>query len=98
MKLRTAEGVFTVRALEDTASLGAVPLASARVAIVRELTSERRADAYVAWTVRQQKGAESRLVCERDRLPGHGVVSLSSFVPFLSLHEAGTSDGALASR
>ncbi len=87
--LRTAEGVFTVRALEDTTLLGAVPLAEARTAIVRELVSERRADAYVAWAIRRQKAAESRLVCERDRLPGHGVVSLSSFAPFLSLHEAG---------
>ena len=95
VKLRTAEGVFTVRALEDAASLGAVPLAIARPAIVRELTSERRADAYVAWTIRQQKNAESRLVCERDRLPEHGVVSLSSFAPFLSLHEAGSDDGAV---
>ncbi len=88
--LRTAEGVFTVSALEDAASLGAIPLAIARPAIVRELTRERRADAYVAWTIRQQKNAESRLVCERDRLPGRGVISLSSFAPFLSLHEAGT--------
>ena len=88
--LRTAEGVFKVRALEDAASLGAVSLTIARPAIVRELTRERRADAYVAWTIRQQKNAESRLVCERDRLPEHGVVSLSSFAPFLSLHEAGT--------
>ena len=87
--LRTAEGVFAVRALEDTTSLAAVPLAEARAAIVRELVSERRADAYVAWAIRQQKAAESRLVCERDRLPGHGVVSLSSFAPFLSVHEAG---------
>jgi len=87
--LRTAEGVFTVRALEDTTSLGAVALAEARAAIVRELVSERRADAYVAWAIRQQKAAESRLVCERDRLPSHGVVSLSSFAPFLSMHEAG---------
>lgn len=88
--LRTAEGVFKVRALEDAAPLGAVSLTIARPAIVRELTRERRADAYVAWTIRQQKNAESRLVCERDRLPEHGVVSLSSFAPFLSLHEAGT--------
>ena len=87
--LRTAEGVFAVRALEDTTSLAAVPLVEARAAIVRELVSERRADAYVAWAIRQQKAAESRLVCERDRLPGHGVVSLSSFAPFLSVHEAG---------
>ncbi len=93
-RLRTAEGIFTVRALEDADSLGAVPLGIARPAIVRELTSERRAEAYVAWTIRQQKNAESRLVCERDRLPEHGVVSLASFAPFLSLHEAGIDGGA----
>jgi hypothetical protein len=87
VKLWTAEGLFNVRALEDTTALGAVSLGVARPAILRELTSERRADAYAAWTIRQQKAAESRLVCERDRLPERGVVSLSSFAPFLSLHE-----------
>jgi len=91
--LRTAQGRFTVTALEETTALGAVPLQLARAAIVRELRSERRADAYSAWTIRQQKAAASRLVCERDRLPELGVVTLSSFVPFLSLHEA---RGALA--
>ena len=96
MKLRTAEGVFTVRALEDASSLGAVPLATARPAIVRELASERRADAYVAWTINQQKSAQSRLVCERDRLPERGVVSLSSFAPFLSMHEAGSATARFA--
>ena len=34
-----------------------------------------------------QKAAESKLVCERDRLPELGVVSLSAYAPFLSLHE-----------
>jgi hypothetical protein len=87
VRLETAEGIFTVRALEDTTALGAVASDVARSAIVRELRSERRADAYATWTIRQQKAAESRLVCERDRLPELGVVSLSSFVPFLSLHE-----------
>jgi hypothetical protein len=87
VKLRTAEGIFTVRPLEHTTALGAVSLAAARPAILRELTGERRAEAYAAWTIRQQKAAESRLVCERDRLPEHGVVSLPSFAPFLSLHE-----------
>ncbi len=87
-KLRTAEGVFTVRAVEDMTALGAVSLGIARPAIARELQSERRADAYAAWTIRRQKAAESRLVCERDRLPELGVVALSSFAPFLSLHEA----------
>jgi len=92
--LRTAEGEFTVRALEDGTLLGAVPLAEARTAIVRELVSERRADAYVTWAIRRQKAAESLLVCERDRLPGHGVVSLSSFAPFLSIHEAAMAQSA----
>ncbi|MEX0851587.1 MAG: hypothetical protein WD015_08770 [Gaiellaceae bacterium] len=89
VKLRTAEGVFTVRAVEGTTALGAVSIEIARPAITRELRSERRADAYAAWTIRRQKAAESRLVCERDRLPELGVVTLSSFAPFLSLHEAG---------
>jgi len=86
--VRTAEGRFTVRALEETTALGAVPFELARPAIVRELRSDSRADAYAAWTLRKQKAAESRLVCERDRLPELGVVTLSSFAPFLSLHEA----------
>ena len=78
-----------MRALEDTTVLGAVSLEVARPDIVRELSGERRAEAYAAWTIRELKAAESRLVCERDRLPERGVVVLSSFAPFLSLHETG---------
>jgi hypothetical protein len=88
VRIRTAEGVFHVRALEAASALGAVAFAEARSAIVRELRNERRADAYAAWTISQQKRAEGKLVCERDRLPELGVVTLSSFAPFLSLHEA----------
>jgi hypothetical protein len=86
--LRTAEGIFRVRALEDTTALGALPFGLARPAIARELRNERRADAYSAWTIKYQKAAVSRLVCERDRMPELGVVALASFAPFLSLHEA----------
>jgi hypothetical protein len=86
--LRTAEGVFRVRALETANALGAVSLAEARPAIVRELARERRADAYAEWTIREQKQAEGRLVCERDRMPQRGVVTLAAFAPFLSLHES----------
>ena len=81
---------LTVRPLEHTTALGALALGASHAAIIRELTSERRAEAYAAWTIREQKAAESRLVCERDRLPQRGVVSLSSFVPFLSLSETAT--------
>jgi hypothetical protein len=86
--VRTAEGRFAVRALEETSALGALSFELARLAIVRELRNDGRADAYGTWTLRKQKAAESRLVCERDRLPELGVVTLSSFAPFLSLHEA----------
>jgi hypothetical protein len=60
----------------------------ARAAATRELRAGRRADAYADWTIRMQKRAESKLVCERDRLPQLGVVDLTAFAPFLSLHEA----------
>jgi hypothetical protein len=96
--IRTAEGEFVVETRDDTTALGAVPADPARAAALRELRAERRADAYAAWTIRMQKAAESKLVCERDRLPELGVVTLSSFTPFLSLHEAAASSWAAARR
>jgi hypothetical protein len=45
-----------------------------------------------------QKAAESKLVCERDRLPEPGVVSLTTFAPFLSLHEADAASWAASRR
>ncbi len=86
--IRTVEGAFVVEARDDVTALGALPADLARAAVKRELRSERRADAHAAWTIRMQKAAESKLVCERDRLPELGVVTLSTFTPFLSLHEA----------
>jgi len=85
--LRTVEGVFTVEARGDATALATVSYAPARLAIVRELNAERGAEAYAAWSIRMQKAAESKLVCERDRLPELGVVDVSSYAPFLSLSE-----------
>ena len=70
--------MFVVEPHDETTALGAVPGELARAAVTRELRAERRADAYAAWTIRMQKAAASKLVCERDRLPELGVVSLSS--------------------
>ena len=86
--IRTVEGTFTVEARGEATALAALPSSVARPAIVRELRVERRADAYAAWSIRMQKAAESKLVCERDRLPELGVVSLAAFLPFLSFDEA----------
>ena len=77
-----------MEAHDDVTALGALSADRARVAVTRELRAERRADAYSAWTIRMQKAAASKLVCERDRLPQLGVVTLTAFTPFLSLHEA----------
>jgi hypothetical protein len=94
--IRTVEGTFVVEARDETTELGAVPADLARAAVVRELRVERRAEAYAAWTLRMQRSAESKLVCERDRLPELGVVELSAFTPFLSLHESDAARWAAA--
>jgi hypothetical protein len=96
--IRTAEGTLVVEAHDDTTALGTLPSALARAAVKRELRAELRAEAYVAWTIRMQKAAESKLVCERDRLPEPGVVSLTAFAPFLSLDEAEAATWAAAQR
>jgi hypothetical protein len=96
--IHTVEGTFTVEARGDATALAALSTSAARPAIVRELRAERRADAYAAWTLRMQKAAESKLVCERDRLPELGVVSLATYVPFLSLDEAEAARWASARR
>ena len=86
--VRTVEGTFVVRPLAEAAALAAISAASARAAVVRELRAGRAAEAYAAWTLRMQRAAESKLVCERDRLPELGLVTLSAYAPFLSAHEA----------
>jgi hypothetical protein len=92
-QLQAIEGRFTVRALEEPTALEVLPLDLARPAVVRELAFEERAETYAEWTLRKQRGAEGRLVCQKDRLPEIGVVELSSFAPFLVLHEASTASG-----
>jgi hypothetical protein len=96
--ISTAEGRFAVEALEDTTALGAVPLDASRETVTRELRAQRQVEAYVEWSIRMQKAAHTRLVCERDRLPELGVVRLAAFAPFLSLHEPEASRWASARR
>jgi hypothetical protein len=94
--ITTAEGRLTVEAFEDTTALGGLPADLARPAVVRELRSARQAEAYAEWSIKVQKAAQARLVCERDRLPELSAVRLSAFAPFLSLHEAEASSWLLA--
>ena len=94
--MRTLEGVFTVEALDETLPLGVLPVADSRSAVVRELRRIRREAAYERWTLAKQKGAEHRLICERDRMPTSSVVTLSSFAPFLAAVEPGSGRAAAA--
>jgi hypothetical protein len=96
--IRTADGRFSVEALDAPTALGALPYEVSRSAVVSALTAERRAAAYADWVIRMQKAAQARLVCERDRLPELGVVTLSAFAPFLSLNEAEAARWASARR
>jgi len=98
VKIQTVDGVVTVEALEDTTALGALPHDLTRSAVARELRAQQQSDAYAAWMLRVQKTAQRQLVCERDRMPGLGVVALSSFAPFLSLDEAEAGRWASARR
>lgn len=84
----TAAGRFTVEALDDTSALGALPVEATRRAVIRELRTAAQVEAFEAWSIKTQKSAHARLVCERDDLPELAAVRLSSFAPFLSLHEA----------
>ncbi len=87
--VRTFEGVFRVRALADAAPLAAIPAASARPAISRALRAAAQADRYHGWTALKQKTALDQLRCVGDRLPQVGAVELTSYLPFLTLTEAG---------
>lgn len=64
--------------------LGGLPPAVARPAIVGALRAAARIEAYRAWSVRVQRSALDRLVCERDRLPAVSSLELTSFAPFLA--------------
>ena len=97
--IRTVEGTFTVEARDDTTALAALPYDLARL---RDRAGARRGaprgcvrglDAPHA-----EGSAESKLVCERDRLPELGVVDISSYVPFLSLSEPEAASWAASRR
>jgi len=83
--VRTSDGTFEVKALRNALSLGAVPLGSARPAIVAALKAFERGQAFEHWTVARQRGALNSAICARDELPQPAAVDLASYLPFLRL-------------
>jgi len=83
--VRTAEGPFAVKALDDTVPLGAVPLGRARPAIVAALRSFARGQAFERWTILRQHTALDTTTCVRDDLPQPSAIDLVQYLPFLRI-------------
>ena len=83
--IRTSEGTFSVKPLDDALPLGAVPLGKATPAIMSALRSFNRGEAFEKWTVGKQRAALNTAICAKDDLPQPSAVDLTSYLPFLKL-------------
>jgi hypothetical protein len=83
--LRTSEGSFRIRPLDDALPLGAVPLKKATPAIAAALRGFQRGEAFENWTVAKQRYVLNTAICARDDLPQPSAVDLTSYLPFLRL-------------
>ena len=83
--LRTSEGSFRIKPLDDALPLGAVPLRKATPAIAAALRGFARGDAFENWTVSKQRYVLNAAICARDDLPQPSAVDLTSYLPFLRL-------------
>lgn len=83
--LRTSEGSFRVKPLDDAVPLGAVPLRKAAPAIAAALRGFERGEAFENWTVSKQRNVLNTAICARDDLPQPSAVDLTSYLPFLRL-------------
>jgi hypothetical protein len=81
----SSTGTFSVKALQDSSPLGAVPLGRARPAIVAALKSFARGAAFERWTVGKQRAALTTATCAQDNLPQPAAVDLVQYLPFLRL-------------
>jgi hypothetical protein len=81
----TSTGTFSVKALQDAAPLGAVPLGRARPAIAAALRSFAQGVAFEKWTVGKQRAALATATCAKDDLPQPAAIDLVQYVPFLRL-------------
>jgi len=83
--VRTSEGVFRIKPLDDPVPLGAVPLGKAAPAIKAALSSFARGEAFEKWTIGKQRAVLNGAICRRDDLPQPSAVDLTSYLPFLRL-------------
>jgi hypothetical protein len=79
------DGSYTVTALGESATLGAVPLAQARPAIVAALSVFARRAGFERWTLARQRGMLPLTSCRQDVMPQPSTIRVTDFLPFLSL-------------
>jgi hypothetical protein len=79
--VRGLHGRLRVRPLEGTTSLGAMPLAAARPAIVIALNRFARGVAYDHWLLKQEARVLQETTCLGDELPQTGAVGLDDLLP-----------------
>ena len=85
VKIRTADGVFQVRALDQTMPLGAFPVGVARNSVVAALRETSRRQLFERWFNRPLNDQLKNLRCADDQLPAVAVVDMTTFLPFLTL-------------
>jgi hypothetical protein len=83
--IRTSEGEFAVKPLNEPQLLGAVPLTKASRTIAAALKSFARGEAFEQWTVGKQRAVLNDALCKGDDLPQPAAVDLTQFLPFLRL-------------
>jgi hypothetical protein len=79
------DGSYTVTALGEVETLGAVPLEHARHAIVAALSTYAKREAFERWTLARQRGLSTKTICQRDVMPQPSTIRVTDFLPFLSL-------------
>ena len=83
--VRTSEGEFAVKVLNEPQALGAVPISKVSSTIAAALRGFARGDAFDRWTVGKQRFILDNALCKGDDLPQPSAVDLTQFLPFLRL-------------
>jgi hypothetical protein len=83
--VQTSAGAVSVRPLEATLPLAAVPLQVARPAIAAAVVQLAKADAYQAWLEAQEQKLLGTAICAADDVPAPLPVELTDYLPFLGL-------------
>jgi hypothetical protein len=81
----TLTGPVQVKPLGDALPLGAIAFSRARPAIAAALRNFARGQAFEAWSIARQHGAETTVTCLRDELPEPAAVDLVQYLPFLRI-------------